>query len=124
MLRFLEFFALFRAVRHGWSDPMFRGLVLGVAFELALGTVVYALLEDWSLLDALYFCVVASLTVGFGDFAPETSAGRLFTIFYLFTSVGLLVAFGSHLAAEIIEVRRERVEARQQRRRRPPPDGE
>lgn len=108
----LGFFVLFRAIRAGWDDSTFRGLTFGVAFELILGTVVYALVEDWAMVDALYFCVVASLTVGFGDFAPETTFGRLFTVFYLLTSVGLFVAFGSKIAAEIIAERQQRVERR------------
>ena len=113
----LHMLSLVGAIRGAWSDPAFQALTFLVAGELAVGTIVYRLLEDWSVLDAFYFCVVASLTVGLGDLAPKTDAGRLFTVFYLLTSVGLVVAFGSHLAAEIIEQRRERIEARRARRR-------
>ena len=39
------------------------GSALGL---LAVGTVVYRLLEDWSWVDSMYFSVVAVTTVGFG----------------------------------------------------------
>jgi hypothetical protein len=116
----LGMFLFVRALRRGWSDPVFRGLALAIAFQLGIGTIFYAAVENWSLLDSLYFCVVASLTVGFGDFAPVTKIGRLFTVPYLLTSVGLYVAFGSRLAAEVIEDHQERRRRFRARRQRPP----
>jgi len=54
------------------------------------GTAFYMVVEDWSLVDALYFCVVTSTTVGFGDLSPTTDLAKLFTIFYILSSVGLI----------------------------------
>ncbi|NQZ79176.1 MAG: two pore domain potassium channel family protein, partial [Ekhidna sp.] len=32
-------------------------------------------------------------TIGFGDFAPQTDEGKLFTIVYIIIGVGIILAF-------------------------------
>jgi voltage-gated potassium channel Kch len=58
-----------------------------------VGTVVYSALEGWSVVDSLYFSVVALATVGFGDLVPTTDVGKLFTVGYIITGIGILAAF-------------------------------
>lgn len=57
------------------------------------GTVFYHYIEKLDWIDALYFSVVTISTVGYGDFSPQTTPGKLFTIFYIITGVGILFAF-------------------------------
>lgn len=38
--------------------------------------------HHWDLDGALYFAVTVTGTIGYGNFAPSTPAGRIFTIFY------------------------------------------
>jgi len=45
-------------------------------FWLAGGAAVFAKVCGWSYADALYFCDVTVLTVGFGDFASPNNTGR------------------------------------------------
>jgi voltage-gated potassium channel len=73
----------------------YRLLVAAAIGLLAVGTVFYHFVEKWTLLDSLYFCVVTLSTVGYGDFAPTTSFGRLFTIFYILVGVGIIATFAS-----------------------------
>ena len=62
---------------------------LGI-FILALGTVAYRLLEDWSWVDSFYFSAVALTTVGFGDITPSSDVSKVFTVFYIFGGISLI----------------------------------
>ena len=65
---------------------------------LAFGTVMYSWLENWSLLDSLYFTLFTALTIGFGDIVPSPE-NRLFTAFFiLFTAFFILVCTTMALA--------------------------
>lgn len=66
-----------------------------VVVALAIGTVFYHYVEDFSWLDSIYFCVVTLATVGYGDITPETSAGKIFTMFYILSGIGLIATFAS-----------------------------
>lgn len=70
-----------------YSNQILGSLALLV---LAVGTVAYRLLEDWSWVDAFYFSTVAVTTVGFGDLAPSTDASKLFTVFYIFSGIAII----------------------------------
>lgn len=77
-------------------------LILIVAI-LAIGTVFYSSIENWSLLDSLYFSVITLTTVGFGDFSPKTEIGKLFTIIYVFVGIFLLLIFLNSLVRQMID---------------------
>jgi voltage-gated potassium channel len=102
--------------RKSWSDPGFRALLILLFSLLGLGTIFYDRTEGWGLINSLYFCVVAISTVGFGDYTPQTTQGKLFTILFLFCGVGLFVSIVGTLAVNLasvkLEVRERRAEAR------------
>jgi hypothetical protein len=78
----------------GWSRAREYQLLTASAMGLLVaGTVIYRWLEDWSWVDALYFSVVTATTVGFGDLHPTTDEAKLFTVVYVFLSVGIIGAF-------------------------------
>ena len=80
------------------EDPGFRALSGSVAILIVVGTVLYSLNQDWSLVDSFYFSVTTLTTVGYGDLAPVGDAARLATVAYELTGVGLLVLFLSEIA--------------------------
>ncbi|MHB8793091.1 MAG: potassium channel family protein [Thermoleophilia bacterium] len=79
---------------------------------LGMGTVVYHALEKWSWIECLYFSTYSLTTVGYGDFAPTNDASRLFTVFYLLTGVGAVVASLGVIGARYLEIRDRKVKER------------
>ncbi|MCP4138765.1 MAG: two pore domain potassium channel family protein [Chloroflexi bacterium] len=104
------FVRFFRAIRDGLKDPDFRGLFYWVAGFLGLGTWFYARVEGWGVLDSLYFSVITLTTVGYGDFSPQTPAGKIFTIIYIMVGLGLISGFVILLAERIGIMRKDNKE--------------
>lgn len=98
------------AIRFALRDPMFRVLAALTASLLLVGTVVFNRVEGWSYLDSFYFSAISLATVGYGDFAPHTAAGKLLTVFYVFCGIGLLVALLSRFADALIQSHQENKE--------------
>ena len=64
------FRSLFRAMRRGWKDPAFRGLLFLTIVLLVAGMLFYRRVEHWTLLESLYFSVITLTTVGFQEVHP------------------------------------------------------
>ena len=94
-----------QSIARSFRDPQFRALLLLYGVLLLIGTVFYARTEGWSVLDALYFCVVTLATLGYGDFAPRTSLGKVFTIVYVLIGAGVFVVLAAELAVGVIRLR-------------------
>jgi len=76
----------------------FRLPLILTIFTMMFGTFGYIIIDDMSLLDALYQTGITFTTVGFGEIAPISDLGRLFTIcliifgFLVFSvAIGLIV---------------------------------
>ena len=82
--------------------------ILPLVLLVLAGTAVYAWLEGWSLIDALYATVITVTTIGYGDLAPLTSAGRLFSVFFTIAAVGFAGYAISTLAVIVIEYQMNR----------------
>jgi voltage-gated potassium channel len=89
------------ALRH---EPQFASLGLLAAVAIAAGTGFYSLVEGLRFVDALYFSVVTLTTVGYGDFAPQTDAGKLFTTLYVLVGVGILLSFVTTVATRAAQM--------------------
>ncbi|XP_010896679.1 potassium channel subfamily K member 4 [Esox lucius] len=74
-------------------------ILIGCLIFLAVPTLVFCKLEEWSLLEALYFVVITLTTVGFGDFVPGANGknGDLFKPLVWFWIVFGLAYFASIL---------------------------
>lgn len=96
--------ALWRMLTGAVRNEAFQGLS---GFAIALiggGSAFYWKVEGWTYVDSLYFSVATLTTVGYGDFSPDTDAGKIFTIFYILVGLGIVAAFISSLASSGIEV--------------------
>jgi voltage-gated potassium channel len=97
------------------SRHTYRYLLAAVIFILLIGTNFYHFVEHFSWLNAYYFSVVTLTTVGYGDLAPKTAGGKLFTTFFLFIGVGLITTFITYSIRRRAMVRAERRAAKKER---------
>jgi dipeptide/tripeptide permease len=93
-----------RAVRWMARRQESRRTLLAAVTMLAAGTVFYRLVEGWPWLDALYFCVVTLATIGYGDLAPRTGAGKAFTIVFVLIGIGIIADLFRTLARAPVEL--------------------
>lgn len=70
---------------------------------IVIGTVFYHLVEGFSFVNSFYLTSVTLTTVGYGDFAPVTDAGKIFTAIYSFMGVGTFLAFAASLLGHALE---------------------
>ena len=73
------------------------------------GTIGYHLLEGWSFLDSFYTTIITLATVGYGDFHPISTAGRLFTIFLVVFGVGAMAYSVTLVMENLVEGRIKKV---------------
>ncbi len=91
----------------------FRVPLVLVQLLMMIGTVGYVVIDDFPILDAIYQTGITFTTVGFGEIAPISDAGRFFTVtliiigFALFTlSIAVLVE--AIVKGNLIELYKER----------------
>lgn len=53
-----------------------------------IGTIGYVLIDNFSWFDAFYMTIITVATVGYGEVAPLSQSGKLFTAFLIITSFG------------------------------------
>jgi voltage-gated potassium channel Kch len=109
----LAFRGLSRAVAGVWHDPETKALPFVAGALVLSGTIFYWRVEDWTIIQALYFSVVTLTTVGYGDLHPTTAGSQIFTIVYILTGIGVFVALLASVAQEYIAQKAERGNARE-----------
>jgi len=113
---------LARALTAVWRDPETKALPVVAGALVLTGSIFYWRFEDWTFFEALYFCIVTLTTVGYGDFSPTTTGTQIFTIFYILTGFGVLVALLTSVAQQYIRIKAEagprtpRLKGRRQRK--------
>jgi voltage-gated potassium channel len=118
----MAFRGLTRAIVAVWRDPETKALPVAAGALVLTGTLFYWRFEDWTIIESLYFCVVTLTTVGYGDLSPTTAGTQIFTIIYILTGFGVLVALLTSVAEQYMTQKakggkvRDRVSARRDRR--------
>ena len=112
MMFFFLIVRFFRSIWVGLKDQEFRALFIWVVIVIGIGTAFYSQVEGWRVLDALYFTIITLTTIGYGDFAPRTDAGKIFTMVYIFVGISLISGFiillGEH-SKKVKPLRRKRL---------------
>lgn len=65
-----------------------RFALLAVFLLINIGTVGFHFIEGWGFLDSLYATIQTISTVGYGDFTPHTSAGKILVMLLIVLGVG------------------------------------
>jgi len=72
-------------------------LLLAIAVA---GTFGYVFIEHWTVLQAAYMVIITLFTVGYGEVAPLSTAGRILTMAIIVTGVGTSV----YAAGQVLEI--------------------
>lgn len=56
-----------------------------------MGGIVYHFIEGESFLDSIYWAATTVSTVGYGDVAPRTPAGKVFAVFFMLAGAGIVL---------------------------------
>jgi len=68
-----------------------------------LGTIGYVLIDNYSWFDAFYMTIITVATVGYGEVAPLSHIGKLFTAFLIITSFGTFAYAVSSITKFVID---------------------
>ncbi|CAJ1951882.1 unnamed protein product [Cylindrotheca closterium] len=85
------------------NRPIIINCLIYLALYMTIAVVAYSfVLEQWTIIDSLYFAVATFTTCGYGDLEPSTPIGQVFTIFFAIYGViilGVFIAiFGSFIS--------------------------
>lgn len=68
-----------------------------------IGTIGYVIIDNYTWFDAFYMTVITVATVGYGEVAPLSHAGKLFTAFLIITSFGTFAYAVSSITKFVID---------------------
>lgn len=71
--------------------------------SVLIGTYGYMLIEGYTFLDALYMTMLIVSSVGFGEVAPLSSNGKIFTSIYMLLNLGIFAYIVSVISRYIFE---------------------
>lgn len=83
----------FRTISTFLRDKEYRDLLITTLVVLGIGSTVYHYVEGWTWIDSIYFSIITLTTIGYGDFSPQTTGGKVFTIFYILMGIGIILSF-------------------------------
>lgn len=107
---------LFLILKKLWRDDQeFRTLLYILIALLGSGTMFYSLVENWSVIDSIYFCIMTISTIGYGDFAPTRDVSKIFTIFMALGGIGIFVALATKVAQGLTRRRIKRKKKRKEK---------
>lgn len=96
-----EAFKIMRKIDHKLkAEKEMYGLLVSLLIFCVfwlVGAVVFHYVENWSYFQCVYFCLLCLITIGYGDFAPETALGRVFFITWAVSAVPLMTILISNM---------------------------
>ncbi|GAB4828649.1 cAMP-dependent protein kinase catalytic subunit tpk3 [Ancistrocladus abbreviatus] len=93
------------------SHSIVRQAVMLLVIYLSLGVVIYWFNRDqfsgidtFPVVDALYFCIVTMCTIGYGDITPNSTATKLFSIFFVLVGFGFIDILLSGMVSYVLDL--------------------
>jgi len=78
-------------------------LVAAFVITLATSSIIYSIAESADLLNSLYWSIVTATTLGYGDFSPSTTTGKVLTSVLICLMVFLFIpTITANLASKLI----------------------
>lgn len=68
-----------------------KRLTIIVTLFIMISSFFYYHVENLTVIDSIYFSITTITTVGYGDIAPQTDIGKIFTAVYVLLGFGLLL---------------------------------
>lgn len=63
--------------------------------------------QDWSYFVSIYFSYVSLLTIGYGDFAPQSNSGKAFFVFWSLLAIPTLTVLISNMGDTVVKMIRD-----------------
>ncbi len=79
----------------------FRLPLILTVLTMMIGTMGFVIIDDFSLMDAIYQTGITFTTVGFGEIAPVSDTGRIFTITLIISGFAIFTSAISILVSEL-----------------------
>jgi voltage-gated potassium channel len=79
-----------------------RAFILFILIAV-IGTIGFNQFESWDLGEAFYATIITMTTIGYGDYSPTTTEGRVFTIFLSLFAIGIGGYAVTSIASFVIE---------------------
>lgn len=73
------------------------------------GAITMHFLEGWGFYDCAYFCIVTTTTVGYGDMTPKGVWSKIYVIYYVVVSIGLISTMLAYLIGLLIDQQEEMI---------------
>ena len=86
----------------------FGATILITCTFVFLGAYIIGSREGWNWSEIIYFGIITSATIGYGDYTPK-SQNRLFTGFYILFTTGVTSYFLGFIATSLVERKRRKV---------------
>lgn len=84
-------------------NALFSTLLAFIVFWL-LGSLGFKFAENWSYFSGMYFCFLCLLTIGYGDYAPASGAGRAFFVIWALGAVPMMSAILSTVGDLLLDL--------------------
>lgn len=83
-----------------WNDLLISFIVFGIVWSC--GAIVFWQLENMTYYEGLYFCFSSLVTIGYGDFSPQSNAGRPFFVLWSLIAIPTMTMLISQMSDTIV----------------------